>query len=298
MDKIGIPRGLFYYYYGDIWKYFLDFLKIPYVVSPNTNDEIRLLGQKYSNDEMCMAFKNYIGHVAYLKNKCDFIIVPRVDNFNIHNQTCTNFLAAYDIVDNLFDVKILNYNIDYENGDTLKKGLMKIGNDLGVSKKIVKRAYIHAITMYKKQRKREIVINVNKLKSDKIKILIVSHPYNTYDEMSGKNIIKYLEKNNIEIIYCDKFNSKITNKCSKQISEDLYFKYSKDNLGSIVYCKDNVDGVIFLSAFPCGPDSIANELAFRKIDIPAINIILDDNSSFEGFETRLESFIDMLEVRR
>lgn len=298
MDKVGIARGLFYYYYGDIWKNFFDYLKIPYVISPKTNNEIKSLGQRYAGDEMCISLKTYIGHIAYLKDKCDYILIPRIDNYNIHNQTCTNFLAAYDIINNLFDIKILNYNIDYEKKQTLKKGLMKIGMELSKDKKEIKKAYTYAISKYKKQRKREITININKLKSKKIKILIVSHPYNTYDESLGRNIIKYFEKNNIEIIYSDKFDEKITNKLSKQLSNDLYFKYSKENIGSIVYSKDYIDGIIFLSAFPCGPDSITNELVLRKINIPALNIILDEASSFEGLETRLESFIDMLEVKR
>ena len=39
---------------------------------------------------------------------------------------------------------------------------------------------------------------------------------------------------------------------------------------------------------------LVNELAMRKIKLPYINISIDDNSSFTGLETRLESFIDVL----
>lgn len=294
MDKIGIPRGLFYYYYGDIWKYFFDYLKVPYIISPKTNKAISLLGQNNSNDEMCLSLKTYLGHVSYLKDKCDYILVPRIDNYKLENQTCTNFLSAYDIVNNMIDIKVLNYDIDLNRKKTLKKGLISIGLELGLKKKIIKKAYKKAIIKYKKDRKRDISININKLNSEKTKILLVSHPYNTYDDVIGKDITKYLEKNNIEIIYSDKFDDKITNKLSSELSKDLYFKYSKDNIGSIVYSKDKIDGVIFLSSFPCGPDSLVNELVMRKIKIPHINLVLDDASSFTGTETRLESFIDML----
>ena len=30
---------------------------------------------------MCLSIKNYIGHVDYLKDKCDYILVPRIDNY-------------------------------------------------------------------------------------------------------------------------------------------------------------------------------------------------------------------------
>lgn len=294
MDKIGIARGLFYYYYGDVWKYFFDYLKIPYIISPNTNKEITNKGLKKAGDEMCLAFKTYLGHLCYLEDKCTCFLVPRIDNYGLDNQTCTNFLAAYDIVKNLFDKKILNYNINIHNHENLKKGLIDIGLELGKSKKECQEAYKYAITKSKEKRKREITINLNKLNSTKVKILLVSHPYNTYDDLIGKDIIKYLEKNDAEVIFSDKFDEKTTNKLGTILAPELYFKYSKENIGALVYSKDKIDGVIFLSAFPCGPDSLVNELVMRKIDIPYINIVLDDTSSFTGIETRLESFLDML----
>ncbi len=294
MDKVGIARGIFYYYYGDIWKNFFDYLKVPYIISPNTNKEIMENGMKYSNDEMCLALKTYLGHIHYLTGKCDYLIIPRIDNYHLDNQTCTNFLSAYDIVKNTFDVKILNYNIALDKHQSLKSGLIKIGLTLGFTKRQSKKAYKYAINEYKKNHKRDISINIGKLNSNKTKILLMAHPYNTYDDLIGRDIIKYLTANDIEVIFSDKFDEKITNKLSTKLSKDLYFKYSKDNIGALIYAQDKIDGVIFLSAFPCGPDSLANEIVMRKIDIPYINIVLDNNSSFTGVETRLESFIDML----
>ena len=294
MNKVGIPRGLFYYYYGDFWKDFFDSLNITYVISPNTNKDIIDKGEKLANDEMCLSLKTYLGHIEYLKDKCDYILIPRISNFKNNNQTCTNFWAVYDIVKNLFENKILNYNIYLEKQHKLKKGLYKIGKDLNKNKYQIKKAYKYAYIKEKKRIKKNHIINLNKLKSKNLKILIISHPYNLYDEMIGKDILNYLIKNEVTLIYSDKFDSKITNNLSKELSKDLYFKYSKDNLGSIIYCKDKIDGVIFISSFPCAPDSLANELAMRKINIPYLNLVIDDTSSFTGIETRLESFLDML----
>lgn len=294
MKTVGIPRSLFYYYYKDLWEDFFNALNISYIVSPKTNNLIMNKGLKIADSEMCLSLKNYLGHIDYLKDKCDYILVPRISNFKNDNQTCTNFWAAYDIIKNLFDIKILNYNIDLEKGQTLKKGLYKIGKTLNKKPFQIKKAYKYAITKEKKRLKKNHQINQNKLKLKKTKILLVGHPYNLYDELIGKDIIKYLIKNNIEIIYSDKFNPKITGPLSKKISKDLYFKYSKDNLGAIIYCQNQINGLIFISSFPCAPDSLANELAMRKIKIPYLNLVIDDSTSFTGIETRLESFLDML----
>lgn len=294
MDKVGIPRSLFYYYYGDIWKSYLSSLKIPYIISPKTNKSIMERGIKRAGDEMCLSLKNYLGHIDYLLDKCDLILVPRISNYKTNNQTCTNFWASYDIVNNTFNKEILTYNIDLEKSDTLKKGLYKIGKELGKEKKEIKKAYKKAIYEHNLIKNKNIEITNNKLKSKKTKILIVAHPYNTYDTMIGQDIINYLEKENVEVIYSDKFDSNKTQKLSKKISKNLYFKYSKENIGTIIYAMDKIDGIIFISSFPCGPDSLVNELTIRKIKKPNINLILDTDMSFTGIETRLESLLDVI----
>ena len=285
---------MLYYYYGDIWKDYLDYLNIKYVISPLTNKEIMENGEAIANDEMCLSLKNYLGHIDYLKDKCDYILVPRISNFNSNNQMCTNFWAAYDIVKNLFDIKILHYNIDFEKNYSIKKAFYNIGKNLKKTKLQIYKAYRYTMKNYKRRKKNNHEIMLNKLNSKKTKILIISHPYNLYDEMIGKDIIKYLNKNDIELLYSDKFDYDITNKLSKKISKDLYFKSSKDNLGSIVLCNDRIDGIIFISSFPCALDSLANEIAFRKLKKPYLNLVIDSNTSFAGLETRLESFIDVL----
>ena len=49
-----------------------------------------------------------------------------------------------------------------------------------------------------------------------------------------------------------------------------------------------------LSSFPCGTDSIVNELVIRNIELPIINLVIDDVNSFTGIETRIESFLDII----
>lgn len=289
--KIGIPRGLFYYHFKDLWLNFFDYLNIQVVVSPETNKEILNLGLKYSSDEMCLSMKTYIGHVAYLKDKCSHILIPRIDNYGLDNQTCTNFLATFDIINNLFDINILNYNINLRNRETELDGLISIGKSLGINKKVIKEAYEYAKVKEIKEKKNNIYSNLKRLRVDKKKILLVGHPYNIYDKLIGEPIINMLESLNIEVIYSDSFN---TNNEFKEYTEGLYWKYSKENISSIVKCMDKVDGIIFISSFPCGLDSLTNELVMRKLNKPYINLIIDDVESSGGIETRIESFVDII----
>ena len=289
--KIGIPRSLFYYYYGDLWVNFFKYLNVDLIISPKTNKEILNLGIKYSIDEMCLSLKNYIGHVMYLKDKCDYILIPRIDNYGLNNQMCTNYLAIYDIVNNLDNLNILNYNINLRNNETELNGLISICEKIGISKKSTKEAYNYALDKVNQIRTNKIFNNLKKLQSEKKKILLVGHSYNIYDSLIGTPIIKMLEDMDIEIIYSDLFFSK--DKSSKY-AEDLYWKYSRDNISSITKSINYIDGIIFISVFPCALDSLVNELVMRKLDKPYLNLIIDDIESSGGIETRLESFVDII----
>ena len=296
--KIGIPRGLHYYYYNNIWKSFFENIGCEVIISPPTNREIINNGIKYANDEMCLALKIYLGHVAYLKDKCDYILVPRIDKYDLNNQTCTNFLALYDIVKNIFNRRILNYNIDYKTGEDELFGLVKCAKQLGISTIEAISAYNNALKISENIKNKDIIINSKRLENTNTKILIVSHPYIIYDQYFGVPIIKMLKNLNVDIIYSDKFDSKVTNKLASKISKTLYWKFNREELGSIELVKNKIDGVIFISSFPCGPDSLANELAMRKINLPYLNIIIDDIDSMTGIETRIESFIDILDAKK
>ena len=296
--KIGLPRAFTYYYFSDLWKIFFKELNIDYIESPPTNKEIISKGMSRANDEMCLSFKIYLGHIDYLKDKCDYILVPRIDNYGKSNQTCTNFLAAFDIINNLFETKILDYNINLEGNSNELDGFLRIGKLLNKSIYDVIKAYNKAILDTYKIKQNKIKKNIKALENDGLKVLLVSHSYNTYDAYIGKQITDYLEEMGVTIIYSDMFDDKETNKLAYKLSDTIYFKYSKDNIGSIKLVQDKIDGIIFLSAFPCGLDSLVNELVMRKINKPYLNLIMDESYSLTGIKTRIESFVDILEQRR
>lgn len=297
--KIGIPRAFLYYRHYILWKTFFEKLNCHIVLSPETTKEILDIGTNYSIDESCLSSKIYLGHVSYLTDKCDYILIPRIENYGKKEKVCVKFNALYDIVKNLFpEVNILSYNIENTKLKTEFLGFIKMG--LKVNKNIFKVILCYIIAK-RKEKKQELINHITqnrKLNNNKIKILIVSHPYNIYDKYLSNNLIKYLTNNNIEIIYADKLLKKISIDYSKELSNTLYWIYSKELIGAINYYKEIYDGVIFLTTFPCGVDSLVNELVLKKTTKPTLNIILDSQTSEIGLETRLESFIDILKERK
>lgn len=301
MNKItiGIPKALLYYKYSELWTSFFEELGCEIIVSPNTSKKILEDGIKFSLDESCMAMKIYMGHVYYLIDKCDYILVPRLKCIKKHEKLCTNFSALYDLVNNIFDKKLINYNVDVEHKEDELYAFVTMGLSLGFSYHKIVSAYHIAKEKEKMLKEREISKQKSIIaSSNKIKILLAGHPYNLHDEFIGKQIENILEKNNIEIIYSDKYDTKYLEQEVKKISPKNYWTYNKEIIGAISHYQELVDGIILITSFPCGPDSLSNEMILRNVKIPITNLIIDEANSDTGLLTRIESFIDILEERR
>ncbi len=296
---IGIPKALLYYKYGNLWITFFEELGCEIIVSPNTSKKILEDGIKYSMDEACMAMKIYMGHIYYLIDKCDYILVPRLKCVKKHEKLCTNFSALYDLVSNVFDTNLIHYNIDVDHKEDEFYAFTTMGLSLGFSYRKIVSAYRLAKQKEKLLKEREISKQkVLIASSTKIKILLAGHPYNLHDEFIGKQIEKILEENNIDIIYSDRYDDKYLEEEVKVISKKNYWTFNKEIMAAISHYQDVVDGIILITSFPCGPDSLSNEMILRNVKIPITNLIIDEGNSDTGLLTRIESFIDILEERR
>ncbi len=296
---IGIPKALLYYKYKDLWISFFEYLGCDVVMSPDTSKEILEMGTKKSLDESCLAMKIYMGHVEYLMGKCDYVLVPRIKCLRKKEQVCTNFQALYDLTRNVFNKKILHYNIDMEKGRTEEKGFIKMGKELGFTKVQSLNAYnLAKMTEEKKNKERRETQQKRLETSDKIKILMAGHPYNLYDHFIGNQIATVLKNNSVEIVYSDTYEPLDMDEEIKPITKSNYWTYNKEMIASIAYYESRVDGIILVTSFPCGPDSLSNEMIMRNVHIPITNLIVDESDSDTGLITRIESFIDIIEERK
>ena len=81
----------------------------------------------------------------------------------------------------------------------------------------------------------------------------------------------------------------------QKISPKVHWTPSKTLLAAFAYYKDKVDGTIIISSFPCGPDSLTNEMMLRKRQQAKVLLLtFEDVNSDVAIITRLESFLDML----
>lgn len=300
--KIGIPRAYLYYKYHVLWETFFEELDIEYIVSPETNKDIINQGTRYAIDEACLPSKIFLGHVDYLIDKCDYILVPRVATLGTSKDiVCSRFQATYDLVKNVFrdrEIKLLYYSIDILNKDTELKAFLKMGKFLGKNKAQVLKAYYIAKQAEKTTKLLELNEQKRNLESNKLKILVISHPYNIYDQYIGSPVLNTLkELDCIPILGCIVDERKARQE-AKLISKTLPWTFNKELVGAISLYKDKIDGIILVSAFPCGPDALVNEMIVRRFkEKPIITLILDAQEGTAGIETRLESFVDIIRIK-
>ena len=294
--KIGIPRAFLYYRYGVLWKSFFEKLGLNVVLSPETNREILNLGINNTIDECCLSYKIYIGHAIYLSEKCDYILVSRVCDYGKKDKVCTRLNGTYDNLKYIIPKEmIIDFNIDHTNHKYQIFEFFKIG--LKFSKNPIKIIYSY---FYANKKQKNYDINKHKEENNKLlkknkKILILSHFYNIKDKFISNYIIDYLEKNNVTPILSNNLNKKLVAEFSEYFSNTLYWKYSKEMIGSLYYYKHQIDGIIFISTYPCGIDSLVNNLAILKnSEIPILTLVIDENITDLSLETKLESFIDII----
>ncbi len=298
--KIGIPKALLYYYYKDLWINFFKYLNIDVIESISSNKQILSDGENLAHDEACLSLKLFLGHVKNLKDKCDLILIPRLYSITKNESVCTNFNCLYDLVNNTFDdINILNYNVDLTASEGELLSFLKLGKTLGISYINTYKAYKFAHQKMLEKRLKNENNQQLKLASNNLKILLAGHPYNLYDEFLGKPIIDFLKENNVTILYSNCINHNLIESECYKISTDIHWTHNKEVMASINYYQDKVDGIILISAFPCGPDSLANELVKRKVkNIPILTLILESLNSDVGIITRLESFLDILNQKK
>ncbi len=325
-EKIGIPRSLFYYYYYPAFKTFFEHLGFEVCTSPKTNRKIMEDGIKLAVDDLCLPFKVYFGHVNFLINKVDYILIPKLISFDKKNKFCPKFMGLPDMIRSIFKDKIKAKIIapDIKKKDKFlpfHNYAVEIGKSLNKSRFDIEKAYFAALNKQKKfheiERKgyltedaikitnssnSKINFQKNKVGDKKLKVVVLGHNYIIGDEYLNISLWQKLNDLGVKYITSEMLDDKIKEKAARYQKKNSFWYFNRLLMGTAYhYLYDNpqkIDGIIQVNAFGCGPDSLIKELidlkAKKTSRISVLNINLDEHSGQEGFITRLEAFIDLL----
>lgn len=301
---VGIPRALLYHRYAALWQTYFDALGLTTVVSGETNRAVAESGIAAASDEMCLSLKVFLGHVAALIGKCDRIFIPRIVDFGIRRVMCTTFEGLPDIAANIFRdrrIDILSCNISVQGGIDQADGMVQMGRELGYTRKEAKRAYKQALAAQRAADEAAVSAAARLYKKDGLKIAVGAHAYVMDDAYYGRPVRDYLEKMGVTVIPAYAVDRREARKVTKRLSPTMKWEVSREIAGSLAMHLNDVDGIILMSVYPCALDSMVNDMLVRKFrdsGVPMMNLTMDAQSGTAGLETRLESFIDILSMRR
>ena len=334
--KIGFPRALYHFDYFPFWAGFFHRLGIELVTSPPTHRQIMEQGLKKASDETCLPLKLMAGHIQALTN-VDAIFLPRMVSVEEKTYNCPKFLG---IPESLLPavppgIPVLTVVLNWRKGKRqVLRDLQDFGIPLGKKKSEIRKAFIEGqewqqrykdskgagwnfedsfleieratkgLTMSESAPKASSIPSIPSMgkDTDRLRISLVGHSYLTLESYANLNILRRLrEKAEVELT--EHVNQEDVNVQLQGLRKTFFWSHAKQIYGSgNKFVKDSeVDGVIYLSCFGCGTDSMVQEMLARialEQHKPYMVVTLDEHSGEAGLVTRLEAFLDMVERRK
>lgn len=329
MIKVGIPRALIYYQHYPMWRTFFEELGAETVVSPPTTRGMLAKGASRVVSETCLPTKIYCGHSAALADEVDFIFIPSFKSVEKNVYNCSKFVGLPDLVRQTGrDLPpIVDIEIDVNRGlRAVRSEIHQLGKRFTRLPWKIDRAMDKALTAdrdYQEAMRRGLTppeaiallypdqpympspvkaTNTITATQRPLTIALVGHPYNIYDEYVNHNLVGRLRAMNVRLLTPEMISLEGLNGGLADIVGKPYFTYEREVVGAGGhYLKADVDGLISVVAFGCGPDSMMIELvvraARRSSNKPFMSITIDEHTAAAGLVTRLEAFVDMLQRR-
>jgi predicted nucleotide-binding protein (sugar kinase/HSP70/actin superfamily) len=317
--KVGIPRGLFYYQYYPLWRTFLEELGAEVIVSGQTTKKILDNGVKSCIDEACLPVKVFHGHVADIKDKVDYLFIPRLTSVSKNEYICPKIGGLPDMVRHtLHDLpQIIDVEVNMRKSkENSLKAAIEVGSYFTNNKKVIQDAYKKALEAYSEHKEKIKnghnpfqTSNAEKVKTlvrdDKmLNVVIIGHVYNIYDSFMNMDMLKKLENNGVKAINIDMLKEDDVFEKLSSLNKRMFWNFGSKAIGGALHILDrkDIDGVIYLMSFGCGVDSFVADMIERRLrrssDIPFIVLTIDEHSGEAGMDTRLEAFIDMIRWRK
>ncbi len=317
---IGIPRALIYYNYIPFLSAFFDYLGFEVIYSDFTTKKTLTEGASLVVTETCLPIKVYVGHVLNLIEKgVKNIFVPSIQSTAPKIYNCSKIRGLPDLIRNVVkgEYNIIEATLDKSEKNLnltsfLSEAVRPFGIlDFSLIDKAKKHAFIHynnfrvmiqhnipydKALKYAKEGK--VIINENEVKHD-ITVALIAHGYNIYDKRVCMDVFDKLEKLGVKVQSAYSLTDEQLKDGLDYVNVELYWANQLEMSGAAGYYmrSNDIDGVITITAFGCGPDSLMIEDIKRKaknFNKPILNLTIDEHTGEAGFVTRLEAFCDML----
>ena len=285
------------------------------VISGPTGKELLNAGVKTSVDEACLPVKVFLGHCLTLRNRCDCFLVPRLVNINRKDYICPKFMGLPEMTKQAVGKQPLVIWKSEKNcalgspqavpaalrqgfsARRIKKGLQKAEAAFHTYHRLLQQGLFPA--------EAEQVLGGGAppaREKNGRRIGLIGHPYCLYDPFLNLGTVNLLHRYGFAVLTPEYFPPRQIEDELQILAKPLFWTMSQRIFGAFrLLCKEKVDGIVYLSAFACGPEALTGELVKREakaLGLPLLHLVLDEHSGEAGLVTRIEAFIDLLQRKR
>jgi len=315
---IGLPRAGMFYELAPLWATFLSNLGFGIIPSQKTNKKVISSGLEKTTAEFCYPFKVAFGHFADLDGKADFVFAPDViQNYRSRyfgdgelkdtgwdrSRTCP-YLQNFGpvVARNTLHTKCINPVLNLR-GDReklfkeLRKSFLRAG--LNFSGREIEDAFFDgeiAYTRFKKLLRAEGKKVLDCIGDKSRGVVIIGRPYTAYDGEMNLKLAGKIAHYGFVPIPMDFLPFP---------DEDLSRRWGNEFSiqGQMILNAANVSrklglNAVFLDYFGCGPNSFIRSFFERELGKPFLTLQIDEHTADAGLVTRLEAFLDSIELRK
>lgn len=314
---------MLWFKYGPGWQAFFRELGAEVVISPPTNKQLLDRAALLAVDEACLPAKLVYGHIDWLKGRCDFIFLPRMVSEKPWTKMCPKHMGVPDMVragvEGLPPIISPTIDLSKEKRKALLKAALEAAGPITKDKRKVKRALEEGLRTYRRYRallhKGLDAFSAARaaLRGEEpeppapagdVTVAVIGHEYNVHDKFVNLELVDHLRGLGAFVLTAERVPEEVSEAVSDaSLRKPLYWSYEKHIMGAAYYLarRGEVDGVIILTAFGCGPDSLVTEIMVRdleRMEVPVLFLTFDEHSGEAGILTRVEAFVDLLLRRK
>jgi predicted nucleotide-binding protein (sugar kinase/HSP70/actin superfamily) len=297
--RVGVPQGLLYFQYGTVLERFLSELGAEVVLSGETSRYTLDCGSVL--DEMCLPAKVFFGHACCLRDKVDYLFLPRIVSIRQGQYTCPKIIGMPDVLRNNVGQlpPIIDTNIDMrQKSRQLYHAIVTVGQLLGCS--IATSLY----AWFRAWQYRARIQPVECGYDGRPRLALIGHPYIIYDSQVSLGTLEKLKKLGMQVFTPEMVEFEEINRAAARLEKKLFWSNSHTIAGAAMALMAGnrpLSGIIFMTCFACGPDAMVGELIRQQasyLNIPCMQLSLDEHTAEAGLVTRLEAFTDMVKRRK
>lgn len=297
--RVGVPQGLLHFQYGTIVEHFLAGLGAEVVLSGETSR--RTLDYGSVLDEMCLPAKVFFGHACHLRDKVDYLFLPRIVSIRHGQFTCPKIIGMPDVLRNNVGQlpPLVDINIDMRRKSRqLYQAVAAVGKLFGCSVVASLYAWFQAWSYRARTQSLEGTYD------GRPRLALIGHPYIIYDRQVSLGTLEKLDKLGMQVVTPEMVKFEDISCAAVQLEKKLFWSNSHTIAGAAMALMSGsrpLNGIIFMTCFACGPDALVGELIRQQaghLNIPCMQLSLDEHTAEAGLVTRLEAFTDMVKRRQ